>query len=220
MTATLAPQRTRPTQPTCARPGCSRVQYHRPDVPYCDPHARAAGLVEEYVPNSAAVDFLQPWVELGFSPLSLVRTAGLSNGQYSLIKDGSDLTAPTYRRLVENLDPMKCMTFPGWMVTRRLCTMRGAGLSRREIMDRTGVTQSSVDSLQHTPRRLIKRQIALPFFRVYDEVLREPVKRPTPPARRAGYPVPFAWDNIDDPDEGRGSLLPVPRSERVEEEWT
>lgn len=220
MTALLAPARTRPTQPTCVRPGCPRVQYHRPDVSYCEPHARAAGLVEEYVPNSAAVDFLQPWVELGFSPLSLVRAAGLSNGQYSLIKDGSDLTAPTYRRLVENMDPMKSMTFPGWMVTRRLFTMRGAGLTRREIMDRTDVTQASVDSLTHTPRRLIKRHIAIPIFTLYEEVRSEPVKRPTPAARRAGYPVPFVWDNIDDPEEGHGSLRPVPRSLRVQEEWT
>ena len=184
------------------------------------PHARAAGLVEEYVPNSAAVDFLQPWVELGFSPLSLVRTAGLSNGHYSLIKDGSDLTAPTYRRLVENMDPMKSMTFPGWMVTRRLFTMRGAGLTRQEIMDRAGVTQATVDSLTYTPRRLIKRHTAVPIFALYDEVRTQPVKPPTPASRRAGYPVPFLWDNIDDPDEGRGPLCPVPRSERVQEEWT
>ena len=220
MTTATAPAPTRSTQPMCARPGCPRLQYHRPDVNLCEPHARAAGLVREYVPNSAAVDFLQPWVELGFSPLSLVRTAGLSNGQYSLLKDGSDMQADTFRRLVDNMDPMKCMTFPGWMVTRRLFTMRGAGLTRTEIMARTGVTQSTFDSLSHTPRRLIKRFIAVPFFRAYDEVKWEPVKPPTPAARRAGYPVPFVWENIDDPDEGHGPLRPVPRSERVQEEWT
>lgn len=206
--------------PPCARPGCSRLQYHRPDVNLCETHARAAGLVEKYVPNSAAVDFLQPWVELGFSPLSLVRTAGLSNGQYSLIKNGSDLTAPTYRRLVENLDPMKCMTFPGWMITRRLFTLRGAGMSRAEIMERTGITQSTVDSLVYTPRRLIKRHTAVPIIELYEEARWAPVRKPTPAARRAGFPVPFEWDNIDDPGEGRGPLRPVPRSERVQEEWT
>ena len=220
MTTATATAATRPAQPKCVRPGCPRLQYHRPDVPLCEPHARQAGLVQEYVPNSAAVDFLQPWVELGFSPLSLVRTAGLSNGQYTLIKDGSDLQADTFRRLVDNMDPMQCMTFPGWMVMRRLFTMRGAGLSRREIIARTGVTQATVDSLTHTPRRLIKRRNAIPIFTLYDEVRTQPVKPPTPPARRAGYPVPFAWDNIDDPDEGRGSLHPVPRSLRVQEEWT
>lgn len=191
----------------CARPGCDRKAAQATHG-LCPPHAKAIGVNDSIIPADAVYrDFDQlradGWTldqiteATGISHTTMVRfsTRDRKHTRMSIAAALHQLvgTQPPARRLVD-ATPYR----------RRLRSLQAAGFTQRELCRLVGLTQGTMSELCSGVARYVTSTTAASVSDVWNKHYAMPVKGPTLLARRNRWPVPLAWDDIDDPAEEPG----------------
>lgn len=195
----------------CTRANCSGFSYSVSRGGMCETHLRIAGMRLPMVPNDIVMDFLEPWLTAGYPMKSLLDTAGVGRGVSRSLRDGRDMEGKNFRQIVSTMDPEKCHWQPAYRAQRRLCSLRGAGMSGAQLVEATGLSRSMVNNYcyQHTGLLRLER-----FSRIMEVWDANKIRTPTKPddvATERGFPLPMSWIDIDDPYEGRGGIAPAVR---------
>lgn len=200
-----------PTMPACSRTGCTKRAW-RWGKGMCMPHARATpGHLNSRVPSAPVTRHLQECVALGASTVQIARDLGVAETVVYRHLHGQRPTMPakTAKTLMRATAQMRAdnAAVPAWPTGRRLRSLRAAGWTTKELADALESHRSQISKVcagEHPMVRLIFARRVEEFFAGHLEVIRPP----SVAAKKAGWPLPIEWQNIDDPDEDPTAQAP------------
>lgn len=196
-----------PTSPTCASPKCTN-KAHDQYVKYCNKHAYAKGAINPLVDATMARHHAQRLIDTGVTKCGIAETAGISHDVMIRLMNG---TATRLRRRTHNaimaVTPRESVQhIPTWQLARRIRALRAAGWRTTELVEHTGLSDSTLLKIQHEHWQHTSRRVALRIRDVYTQLANHPVRPPTAWVARQHWAKPMEWDDIDDPDEQRDGI--------------
>lgn len=173
---------------------------------YCYKHAKAAGVLDPYVPAASTQTRIQQLVDQGWTLGAIAKTADLDlSTVWKITHHYTDSLRSSTARKIHHLTNTanKGPWVPAWPTTRRLRSPQAAGWTQTELADAMGITQSSVSAVV-IGKKYITREIAEKITDLYAAHASDEVRPPARAARKHGWVTPAWWDNIDDPEEKPG----------------
>lgn len=157
-------------------------------------------------PSDAARETLTRWREAGASIGEIADHIGIVESRVFDISSGTNprIYARTALKIIE-ADPWPVTSLG---VTRRIRALarNGWGVSRVAAM--AGINHDTVLDARREVRQFVSKRTRLGVVAAYDELAgrvadgpQRAVSRVRNEAERNGWPSPWAWDNIDDPNE-------------------
>lgn len=196
-----------PTSPTCASPKCTN-KAHDHYVLYCNKHAYAKGILNPLVDATMARHHAQRLIDTGVTKHAIAQAAGISDDVMIRLMNG---TATRIRRRIHDaimaVTPRESVQhIPTWQLARRIRALRAAGWRTTELVEHTGLSDSTLLKIQHEHWQHVRRRNALRIRDAYAELSTQPVRPPTAWVARQHWAKPMEWDDIDDPDEQRDGI--------------
>lgn len=189
----------------CASGGCTRkVSPSCP--PYCVPHGRAHGLLEQRVPSGKAARRVRELHEdHGLSLSYIARAASVSTGTVrTLYVSPRPVIARKVFDKIMAVDPEQrpdSEMIPAWPYQRRVQALAAAGQAFDAIAEAAGINPGTVSQIASGKSESITRKVARKIAQCYDAQAALPVTTPSPAILRKGWPLPMVWEDIDDPSE-------------------
>lgn len=145
-------------------------------------------------------DHVQPILDRGFTLRAISRGIGLHPGSLDLCATVGTC-APTTRRALLALDINQCHPQPAWRATRRIRALMAAGVTLDTIAAGTGLHASYISQLAAERKIRIDRENFLRIDQAWRARKDQPVRPANGHVARRGWAVPWAWDDIDGPDD-------------------
>lgn len=190
----------------CIRPTCTRIRDIGDRTGYCPPHSA------RYRRPDPTIEQVQQHIDgllaAGATTGSIAAAAGVARSTIRAITlAGPDsLTGTSVRWRVVGIDPAAALTkVPRWRINRRLRSMIAAGVGMGELVQMTGLNDSTLRTYIAEPNPgFVTRRAGDRIFAAWHEVESRPV-RPLdrhldPWMVQREWPVPAEWDDIDAPD--------------------
>lgn len=190
---------------TCRRENCY-LRALNASHGYCHKHAKAAGVLDPYVPAASTQKRIQQLVDQGWTLGAIAKSADLNpTTVWNITKHANETLRSSTARKIHQLTNTsnKGPWVPAWPTTRRLRNLQAAGWTQTELADAMGITQASVSAVV-IGKKYITREIAEKITDLYEAHASDEVRPPARAARKHGWVAPAWWDNIDDPDEKPG----------------
>ena len=207
MTTAMKLQSTARTQ-VCVRAGCTNKMYSFRSGGYCHSHAKIFALdtVGPYVAHDDVARFLWPQIRRGYHLVSMFTTVGLSKGTATQFERGCAMQSTTFDRL-RDLDVEQCRRIPAYRARRRLQSLRAAGM-RVADLETPGLSYSTISRLcsASTAPQFVEQDVHREVMQLWDEHADGQVTEPVRWMARWGWATPWAWEDIDDPDEKHGTM--------------
>lgn len=195
-----------PDKPRCGYDGCTSLANQ--GGRYCNRHALATGTMEHLVPAARCRDHLEHLTTHGANLDQVSAQIGVSRKTLWKISTGRQgLVRPSTEALICAAVPVhSAVRPPAWPSRRRVHSLMAAGHSLAEIAGLAGVSVRTVAKIASDEDALhVSPATAAGIARAWHTLRREPVAPPDPRVAAHGWPVPWEWDRIDDPQETRGS---------------
>ena len=173
--------------------------------PYCDKHAKAYGYRLPKVSTHIVRTVIAELQAAGWSQRAIAEAAGVAENTVWQATRRDVMRMQTARRIValRGKTP-NTHRVPAWPSARRLRSLQAAGWTGKQLAEGTGIPTSTISFIVNAKGDLIARTQAEVISRFWREHCTDPVRTPTPTAKRNHWPVPMWWDNIDNPREKPG----------------
>lgn len=143
----------------------------------------------------------------GWTQATIAATAGVHRTTVARICDGTyaQVRESTAKKILAvGVASRGSERQPAISTARRLRSLQAAGYSQSRLERCTGVDQTTISKLSLGKQRVVTTDIATRVDAVWVRLANRPVMPPTPQAVARRWPVPMAWNDIDDPDEEPG----------------
>lgn len=192
----------------CRRPNCTRRATPRAAHRLCPGHAHVAGVENPYIDATVAQEQVAAMRRAGWTMPQIADETGLG------LNTVKRLDARAYKRVrtataraihaAAPLDPPPGHLVDAMGVRRRLRSLQAAGWSLDRLCDYLDMSRAAVWCLTSGSATQTLPSTDRTIRAAWDALHMQPVGKPTSSARKHGWPVPMAWEDIDDPDEEPG----------------
>lgn len=191
--------------PTCQRETCTNIAMNAKHG-YCLKHAQGTGLMDHHVPAEPTKNRIHQLLNNGWTIRAIAASAGLTTVTIGNITSGrtTSVRTSTARKINQLTNHTnKGPWLPAWPTQRRLRSLQAAGWTQTAIANATNTSQAGISTLT-TGKRHVTRATAENIAALYAKHEGDPVREPSPAARKHGWVPPAWWDNIDNPEEQPG----------------
>lgn len=189
--------------PICVRPNCTRAVTHSKDYDgLCFHHAKAAGIAHHLVPWHKVHAELERLINGGWTLNAIEEDYLVFNTTLRDIKyhKRDRFKHSTYQALKEipTLSPYRR---PAWPLRRRVNALRAIGITFVEIGEEIGEKAANVQYLSYERARWATPDLDEKIRAYYAKHEADPVREIDTKTKKLNLKKPFAWDNIDNPEE-------------------
>lgn len=188
----------------CKYPRCTKT-IRRIDG-YCSYHALRLGTRRPNSDPEVARRLLNQLRATGWTVKAISESTGLSDTALTNIANRA--TGAAHHRTIALLEglqgtpPVGVDMLPAWPYTRRIRALAAAGHRQEDLARRMGLSKSMLSKLALGKSQLVAKRTANAVMEVWGELAHQPlVGPPTFTAARLKWEPPFAWDDIDNPEE-------------------
>ena len=140
----------------------------------------------------------------GYSLRQLAHTAGVSYQAFTrVVRLGTAMQRDTYNQLRATPPTHEPSRVPMWPLTRRVRSLQAIGFSQARISRDLNLDRSVVSQISRGVWETVTVDVDRLIRSYYSEHSLSPAGTPTRGAEKGRWPVPFQWENIDDPNEVR-----------------
>ena len=173
--------------------------------PYSEKHAKAYGYRLPKVSTHMARVVIAELQAAGWSQRAIAEAAGVAENTVWQATRNEVMRTQSARKIVALRGKLpNPHRVPAWPSMRRLRSLQAAGHTGKQLAEGTGIPASTISFIVNAKGDLIARTQAEVISRFWREHCTDPVRTPTPTAKRNHWPVPMWWDNIDNPREKPG----------------
>ena len=185
---------------SCARTKCTRPAVRGAGHGLCRFHAAAAAATNPHVDVTPVRAHVQHLNREGWTLAAIARAANVDPVTVQRINSGK------YRQIrrdtARKIGAVRTTSTGKWSVDvtptmRRLRSLQAAGYTQSELGRITGLDQTTISTLSLGKRERCTTAVAEQVHNLYSMLCAEPVADPTPLARERRWPVPMAWNDID-----------------------
>lgn len=191
----------------CARPNCSRAATRGASHGLCRNHATAAGVAAPMLPAHPVAEHIRDLHRHGWSMRGIAAAAGVDDstvmrifrGEYAYLR-----TSTATKLEAVGIMDVGARTQSAAGSIRRVQALQAAGYDQVRLAAETGVDQTTISKLSRGVQARVNTDIALKIDAAWQRLAALPVGEPTRLAKANRWPVPMAWNDIDDPMEEPG----------------
>lgn len=190
--------------PKCKRPSCHK-KAPKGQYGYCRTHSKSLGYAKPKVPYRDAMAIINRALNAGMNIPQIAKATGLEDSTLrTIIKTERPTVRHSTYAALQTLDTNNQPDpayHPAWPIVRRVQALRAIGHTVKEIAEGTDLDPRVICRLSRPDKGEVRATTHHNIMRYYEAHKADPARRPTRQTAEQGWPVPAAWDNIDDPDE-------------------
>lgn len=189
--------------PICVRPNCTRAQPgHGGYDGLCFHHAKAAGIAHHLVPWHKVHAELERLINGGWTLNAIEEDYLIFNTTLRDIKfHRRDRFKHTTYQALKEIPTLSPYRRPAWPLRRRVNAMRAIGITFVEIGEEIGEKAATVQHLSYERARWATPELDEKIRAFYAKHQADPVREIDTKTKKLNLKKPFAWDNIDNPEE-------------------